>query len=63
MAHNYYVLVDKDSGLIKADAETGMLCIFATINEARKVKSEFASGGDVSVIGCDLNYSNKELIQ
>ncbi len=63
MTHNYYVLVDKDSGLIKADAETGMLCIFTTINEARKVRSEFVSDGDVSMIGCDLNYSNKELIQ
>lgn len=36
MGSEVYVLVDSETGLIKCDSHTQMLCIFATEDEAKR---------------------------
>tara|TARA_R110002051_G_scaffold161665_1_gene233234 strand:- start:179 stop:367 length:189 start_codon:yes stop_codon:yes gene_type:complete len=62
MSEPAYVLVCSETNSIKTDGGTGMLCIFDTVEQAKKVKSTYKGTGETHIVKCNLNFTDKEIL-
>lgn len=62
MSEPVYVLVCSKTNLIKTDGGTGVLCIFDTVEQAKKVKSTYKGTGETHIMKCKMNFTDKEML-
>lgn len=60
MSKPSYVIICTDTRLIKTDAETGMLCIFDNLLQARKVRDTYINDKGVTIVQCKMLFTDKE---
>ncbi len=62
MSESVYILACSETNLIKTNGETGMLCIFDTVEQAKRVKSTYKGTGETHIVKCNLNFIDKEVL-